>query len=189
MKRILITGMSGTGKSAVIRELAARGHEAYDLDTPIWSHWVAADPADGLTPGQGKDWVWQIDKVRTLLAKPRQAPLFISGCAENMGEVYALVDTIILLSAPMTAIMARLTARSGTAYGQTEEERGKIAELIGLVEPLLRQSADIEIDTDQPVQATADEILCAASLNPAPARAFRGLAKSSRNARTRRTKE
>jgi predicted GTPase len=34
MKRILITGMSGTGKSSAIRELLARGHHAHDLDTP-----------------------------------------------------------------------------------------------------------------------------------------------------------
>ena len=32
MKRVLLTGMSGTGKSAVIRELAARGYKAIDGD-------------------------------------------------------------------------------------------------------------------------------------------------------------
>jgi dephospho-CoA kinase len=30
MKRVLITGMSGTGKSAVVEELAARGYRALD---------------------------------------------------------------------------------------------------------------------------------------------------------------
>ncbi|MCP1847255.1 serine kinase of HPr protein (carbohydrate metabolism regulator) [Bradyrhizobium sp. USDA 4541] len=34
MKLVLITGMSGTGKSSAIEELVARGHRAYDLDTP-----------------------------------------------------------------------------------------------------------------------------------------------------------
>jgi dephospho-CoA kinase len=42
MKRILITGMSGTGKSAVIVELMRRGYRAIDLDTPEWSHWIDA---------------------------------------------------------------------------------------------------------------------------------------------------
>jgi hypothetical protein len=50
MKRILITGMSGTGKSSAIQELAARGYQAHDLDTPEWSEWVDADPADTLPP-------------------------------------------------------------------------------------------------------------------------------------------
>jgi hypothetical protein len=50
MKRVLITGMSGTGKSVVIRELAARGPEARDLDTSEWSQWIDVDPSDSLTP-------------------------------------------------------------------------------------------------------------------------------------------
>lgn len=40
MKRVLLTGMSGTGKSTVIRELAARGYKAIDADDDGWSHWI-----------------------------------------------------------------------------------------------------------------------------------------------------
>ncbi|WP_448952621.1 AAA family ATPase [Labrys neptuniae] len=159
MQRILITGMSGTGKSSVIHELRARGHQAYDLDTPEWSHWVAADPSDGLTPGRDEDWVWQVDKVRALLSKPASATVFVSGCAENMSELYPLIDTIILLSAPVELVMARLTARSTSAYGHSEEERRKVAALLASVEPLLREAADIEIDTSGPFSATVDVIL------------------------------
>ena len=54
MKRILITGMSGTGKSAVIVELMRRGYRAIDLDTPEWSHWIDAAPDDDLTPRDGR---------------------------------------------------------------------------------------------------------------------------------------
>jgi energy-coupling factor transporter ATP-binding protein EcfA2 len=37
MKRILLTGMSGTGKSSVIRELAGLGYKAIDADSDEWS--------------------------------------------------------------------------------------------------------------------------------------------------------
>ncbi len=43
MKRVLLTGMSGTGKSATIRDLVARGHAAVDLDDAAWSAWADTD--------------------------------------------------------------------------------------------------------------------------------------------------
>lgn len=159
MKRVLITGMSGTGKSAVARELVARGHRAVDLDTLEWSEWVDVAPADTLTPAKGKDWVWREDRVRTLLLERVQAPLFVSGCAENMARLLPLIDIVILLSAPVATIMKRLEARSAESYGSTDEERQKVGELLATVEPLLRQSADYELDTSGPVEVTVDKVL------------------------------
>lgn len=40
VKRVLFTGMSGTGKSPLIGEFAARGYKAVDVDADTWSEWV-----------------------------------------------------------------------------------------------------------------------------------------------------
>lgn len=159
MKRLLITGMSATGKSSVIKELSARGFDALDLDTPQWSHWVEAEAADTLTPAKGKDWVWREDRVRELLVAPRERPLFVGGCAENMKRLFPCIDRIVLLSAPLPTILARLAQRGPGAYGYLEEEREKVVALILTVEPLLRESADVEIATTRSVSETADEIV------------------------------
>jgi shikimate kinase len=151
--------MSGSGKSSVILELSARGYEAYDLDTPEWSEWIDIGSSDMLTPRPGKDWVWRNDRVGKLLSKRAAGILFIGGCAENMNRFFPLIETIVLLSAPAATIMERLAARSPGSYGHTAEERRKVADLISTVEPLLRASADYEIDTRRPVSATADVIL------------------------------
>jgi shikimate kinase len=158
MKRVLITGLSGTGKSSVIQELIARGYGAQDLDTPEWSEWIDSDPSDALTPAPGKDWVWRERRVRALLSQPQEGTLFIGGCAENMGELFSLIDTVIFLSVPVATIMERLRARYA-GHGSVEEERRRVEALIATVEPLLRQSADHEIDTGRPVPDTVDEIL------------------------------
>jgi dephospho-CoA kinase len=158
MKRILITGMSGTGKSSVVRELVARGIRAVDLDTPEWSEWVAAAPGDALTPAEGRDWVWREDRVRALLSAPGGGRLFIAGCAENMGKLFPLIDSVILLTAPLATVMERLRTRSG-GYGAVAEERKKVEALIATIEPLLRQSADHEVDAQGSVAATVDAIL------------------------------
>ena len=159
MKRVLITGMSGTGKSAVIEELLARGYRAHDLDTPEWSEWVATSPADKLTPAEGRDWVWRQDRVRRLLSEHQDGRLFIAGAAENMPTMFPLIDVIILLSAPLSVLMDRLAARPIGGYGHSSEDRRKVIELISTVEPLLREVAHLEIDTQRPVQATVEEIL------------------------------
>lgn len=159
MKRVLLTGMSGTGRSAVIRALAARGCEAHDLDTPEWSHWIDADPSDSLTPARGKDWVWQEDRVRALLLRPRSMPLFVSGCAENMGRLFHLIDDIVLLSAPVATIMKRLAARPEGGYGSGAHDRRKVRELMSTIEPRLRALASHEIDTQGSPAASADAVL------------------------------
>ncbi len=159
MKRVLITGMSGTGKSSVIRELAARGYRAHDLDTPEWSEWVDAAASDTLTPAEGKDWVWREDRVRELLSMPEDGTLFVGGCAENMPRLFPLIDTVILLSAPVETIRERLAERSPGSYGNTAEDRQKVSELVSTVEPLLRGSAHHEIDTRGQVADKVDEIL------------------------------
>ena len=87
---ILITGMSGTGKSTVIEELAARGYRAVDIDSPEWSEYAP----DG-------DWIWREDRVQALLDSLGEDDiLFLSGCAENQGKFYPWFDKVVLLSAP-----------------------------------------------------------------------------------------
>lgn len=63
MKRILLTGMSGTGKSTVIGELAARGYKAVDADSDEFSQWgeVKRDTSAEVTPVDGnRDWMWRV---------------------------------------------------------------------------------------------------------------------------------
>jgi hypothetical protein len=129
-----------------------------DLDTREWSEWIDAQSADTLTPEPGKDWVWREDKVRALLAGHNQGTLFVGGCAQNMTRLFPLID-LIILSAPVATVMRRLEARSPGGYGRTEADRQKVGELIALVEPLLRTSADHEIVTTGAVEAAVDEIL------------------------------
>jgi len=79
--------------------------------------------------------------------------------ASRLWRLFPLIDSVVLLSAPVTTIIKRLQERSFGGYGHTEEERQKISELITTIEPLLRRSANHEIDTSGSVQTTVDEIL------------------------------
>jgi shikimate kinase len=164
VKRVLLTGMSGTGKSTVISELAARGYKAVDVDADEWSEWVVVeftgDPTSPESPVQpGRDWVWREDRIQDLLSTEDAAVLFISGCAENMVKFYAQFDHIVLLTAPAAVIVERLATRTTNAYGKHPEELARVLGLLQTIEPRLRRVAGHEVDTSVPLNQVVAKVI------------------------------
>jgi dephospho-CoA kinase len=162
MKRILITGMSGTGKSSVIGELAARGYQAVDADSPAYSEWVevSGDTSALGSPEWGaKDWVWREDRMQAFLSTEDADLLFVSGCAANMSKFLPQFDHVVLLSAPAEVIVERLATRTANAYGKRPEEVARTLELMESVEPRLRRVAGHEIDTSAPLDEVVATLL------------------------------
>lgn len=139
MSKILVTGMSGTGKSAALQALGERGHRIVDTDTDEWSHWVKL-------PDGSPDWIWREEAITNLLAGHEHGHLFVAGCKTNQGRFYAQFDHIVLLSAPADVLLARIMARDNNPYGKRQEERALVLRYLAEVEPRLRATATIEID-------------------------------------------
>jgi shikimate kinase len=152
MQRVLLTGMSGTGKSTLIHELSARGYKAIDTDSDEWSEWVTV-------PGEAPDWIWRADRIERLLTTEDAAVLFVSGCKSNQGRFYAQFDHIVLLSAPTHVIVERLATRTNNPYGKHPDELAAVLGYLETVEPLLRRSASLEIDTSVPLAQVIETIL------------------------------
>ena len=161
MRLVLITGMSGTGKSTVVEELRVRGHRAVDLDTGEYSEWVSPDPAAPGAPVEpDRDWVWREDRVGALLDLEDGEALFVSGCAANMGAFVPRFDHVVLLTAPSDVIAARLRERTN-GYGTDPAEIARVLDLVQEVEPLLRAISDTEIDTSGRLEAVVAAVLAA----------------------------
>lgn len=159
MKRVLLTGMSGAGKSTVIGELAARGYKAIDTDSDEWCEWVevAADERAGLAAG--RDLVWREERMDRLLSSEDSEVLFVSGCRSNQGKFYGRFDHIVLLSAPVPVLMERLATRTNNPYGKDPEELAQILGYVETVEPLLRKSASVEVDTRAPIGEVVERLV------------------------------
>ena len=159
VKRVLLTGMSGTGKSTVIAELAKRGYKAVDADYDGLSEVmiVPEDEPTGLEPGQ--DWVWREERIQALLSTDDADMLFLGGTSPNQGKFYPQLDHIILLTAPVDVIVERLAARTNNPYGIRPEEVARVLDLTQTIEPLLRKGAGAEIDTSIPLDQVVAKVL------------------------------
>jgi shikimate kinase len=160
--------MSGTGKSTVIKELAARGYRAVDTDEDGFSELVTV-PDDQLTGlDSGQDWVWREDRIQDLLFADDGDMLFLGGCAPNQGRFYPQFDHVILLSAPAHVIVERLATRTTNPYGKRPEEVARVLSLLETIEPMLRRGAGYEVDTSVPLDQVVAKVLRHVGLGASP---------------------
>lgn len=141
MARVLITGMSGTGKTTVLHVLSRRGYRTIDTD---YDAWVLPD---------GK---WDEPRMSALLATT--SSLVVSGTVENQGRFYDRFAAVVLLSAPVEVLIERVSVRTNNPYGSSEADQSAIRENVLDIEPLLRNEATLELDGRRPIPELADEV-------------------------------
>ena len=103
MSRVLVTGMSGVGKSTLLAGLAQRGHTVVDTD---FDGWVLEDGP------------WDEPRMHDLLT--HVGSVVVSGTVENQVQFYGYFDHVVLLSAPLQTLLDRVTERSSNPYGTSK---------------------------------------------------------------------
>lgn len=148
VRKVLVTGMSGTGKSTALNELRSLGFQVIDTDEPGWTEWSDRD----------EGYVWREDSIRELLAREEGPSLYVSGTVSNQGRFYGYFDAVVLLSAPAGVLLTRIESRTTNRYGKTAEQRELILRDLAEVEPLLRKTCTHEIDGAQPLSVVVEEL-------------------------------
>ena len=143
---VLITGMSGTGKSSLVLELRKRGCVAYDADDDGFSE-----------PRQDGRWGWRAEQVAELLSRSSDQLLFFAGCSEEQAELP--FDYRVLLTAPEPVVIERLRTRTNNPYGTGEQQLSQVLTDFAEIEPLIRRSADLVLTTTEPPARVADTLL------------------------------
>jgi dephospho-CoA kinase len=146
---VLVTGMSGTGKSTALAELGRRRFRVVDTDSPAWSEWMPAT----------NEWLWREDRIAELLESEEDDVLYVSGCMSNQGKFYDRFAAIVLLSAPLDVILERVANRTTNDYGKGPGELELIRFHVESVEPLLRATCTHELDASKPLDEVVDELI------------------------------
>lgn len=146
--RVLVTGMSGVGKSTVLEALRGRGWRAVDADEA------------GLVDEHPDRTDLRVPEIEAILRQPRHdRPLVVAATGEGQERLYPFVDHVVLLTAPWPVLEERLLARTGNHFGKTPGELERVRADTEEVEPLLRQGADHVLDTSElPLEGVVDRI-------------------------------
>ena len=157
MSRILVTGISGTGKSSALAELGRRGYRVVDTDDPGWREYREyVEPVDELHRGE---WLWVEERMTTLLDSDDGRSLFVQGCVRNQSKFYDLFDAVVLLSAGADVILDRVARRTMNDYGKSALERAMILDDLANIEPLLRAGCTHELDASRPLDDVVADLI------------------------------
>jgi dephospho-CoA kinase len=171
MPLIWITGISGSGKSAVRRELRDRGFRALGTDEDGLAHWIDTETGDvtrQTTVGVNQrtpefharhDWRVDIQSVRRLAKDAGLDLVFLCGAVQNEAAAWDFFDKAILLSVDEETIRQRISARTENDFGKSDLE----------LEFILGWNRDIEnayagygatiVDARQPLRDVVEDIL------------------------------
>ena len=141
MAPVLVTGMSGTGKTTVLDELRRRGHITVDTDYDGW---------------ELPDRTWDERRMQQLLDS--NPDVVVSGTVDNQVRFYDRFEHVVLLSVPLDVLIERVRSRTNNPYGKTSEQQAEIERYLDTVEPRLRRGATLELDGQRATSELADVI-------------------------------
>ena len=170
VRNYLIEGVSGTGKTTVAKELQRRGYHVINGDDELAyrGYPETGEPLSKLdyerainNPEWGqKHWLWDIDKVKSVIADHSTAISFFCGGSRNFPSFIDLLDGVFVLEVDdLDLLLRRIDERVAldpTDWGGKPEEKELIKRMHATKEDTPK---GIIIDATAPLAVVVDEIL------------------------------
>ena len=162
VKNFLIEGVSCTGKTSVCEELQRRGYQCIHGDDDL-AYWGDPKTGEPLDSSAYEHWIWDVDKVRALVADQSHAASFFCGGSRNLNRFIDLLDGVFVLEVDLDTLNRRLAARPDDEWGGPASDGASNARLQhAKKEGIPRDS--IMIDATAPLARVVDAILANANL-------------------------
>lgn len=167
-----VTGVSGSGKSAVLRALQARGHEARGVDEHGFGTWINREtrevdtfpesPANVDIHRWYDEHAWTLDEAQIRRFRSHsdeiEKPVFLGGTAEGDSTVWDAFTRVFALIVDAETIKQRIKQRPDR-FGKRSDELSRILEWQKSFEENYRRFGAVVIDATRPVEAVVDELL------------------------------
>jgi len=156
VRNYLVEGVSGTGKTAVCRELSRRGHHAVNGDTDLA---YQGDPETGeaIDTATHEHHIWDVSRVRALVDDQHESATFFCGGSRNFSTFIHLFDKVFVLDIDPGTLHRRLDQRPHGEWGSRPAERDLIVRLHRTGEDV--PSSGVVIDATRPLDVVVDDIL------------------------------
>ena len=166
MSRYLITGVAGSGKSTIAKELSKRGYAAYDTEMGFSYHVDKQTGERVAYPANPSiEWYDQHERVfdekvlENLFKKHADEDLFICSITANQKKFYPQFDKIFLLDADEDTIVKRIEQRTDNHFGKHPLELERIISRHKTFDDELKAAGATTIDSTQPLDRVVGQIL------------------------------
>ncbi len=167
-KSILITGVAGSGKSTICKELKKLGYKAYGIED-IKGLFAWVDKSTGkideeydnknLKLVKQHDWICNKNKLQRLIHKNPKGIVFYCGTASNLDDLLPLFDKIFLLKVSPKILRERLSTRKSNDFGGTPQVQKWILSWKKWWEEHICEKGAIIINANRNIQEISNEII------------------------------
>jgi len=163
--KVLITGISGTGKSTVAKALAEQEYKTIDVDkVDGLCHWfhretgVVVDYKAELNAEFVKSHAWLCDRKKLEQLISSNKTVLVFGMADNFNELEELFDKTILLQCSPEMFLDRIMQREDNEFGKHPEIQQLLLETYKEFECRAIKVGAVVVDASKHVDEVVNDI-------------------------------
>jgi len=168
-KSVLITAVSGTGKTTVCKALNELGCDAVDIESVAGLYELVNEKTGEVVPGnleqisEGIDWNCNKSRLKKLVESQKSDVTFYCGGMSNTFDVWDAFDLVIMLTISDEATVRRLSTRQSGEFGSSKVNRDWVLSWKHSFEKRLLNDGAIPVNAEGDPQEVAKLIMNAVS--------------------------